>query len=457
MRNSTIIGRIAAVAALAVALVAVGVILLSSGSGYQVRAIFQNASQIVTGDLVEVAGNKIGTVSNIALTGNGQAQLTLTISNGAFNPLRQGTTATVRSVSLSGIANRYVDLRDRAAEPARDRQQRRHPGDEHDQRGRPRPALQHAQRPDPQGPSERVPRVRFAVRGRGQGRPGGVGLSEPRRRRQQHAVPRDQPQHGPVQELPRQDQRPGDQRRAPERRSHRSGRAPVDDDRRARRRARPARPVAARAARLHATREHDVREPAQRARRPDAAGQRVKAGRAEAREALAPAAPARRGIGSDRPRPVTDRPPAGPEQRPDGPDAARRAARQRDGAQDHGQRQGAAGRVPADGHRAQRLDPGARCRAPVRGRSDRLVRGLHAPGHAGRQRRLEPGRAGGRRRLDRERSAQHPAAVRRPRAAVPVRVWHQRPQRAADDRAGRPLPGLDGARRRVLPRERLPL
>ena len=27
----------------------------------------------------------------------------------------------------------------------------------------------------------------------------------------------------------------------------------------------------------------------------------------------------------------------------------------------------------------------------------------------------------------------------------------------ADDRAGRPLPGLDGARRRVLPRERLPL
>jgi phospholipid/cholesterol/gamma-HCH transport system substrate-binding protein len=111
VRNSTAIARVAAVAALAVALVAVGVILLSSGSTYQVRAIFQNASQIVSGDPVEVAGNEIGTVSKIALTNNGQAQLTLQISNGAFNPLREGTTATIRSVSLTGIANRYVDLR----------------------------------------------------------------------------------------------------------------------------------------------------------------------------------------------------------------------------------------------------------------------------------------------------------------------------------------------------------
>jgi phospholipid/cholesterol/gamma-HCH transport system substrate-binding protein len=94
-----------------VALIAVGVILLSSGSSYQVRAVFVNASQIVSGDLVEVAGNKIGTVSNIALTPNGQAELTLTISNGAFDPLREGTTAIVRSVSLTGIANRYVDIR----------------------------------------------------------------------------------------------------------------------------------------------------------------------------------------------------------------------------------------------------------------------------------------------------------------------------------------------------------
>jgi phospholipid/cholesterol/gamma-HCH transport system substrate-binding protein len=110
VRNSSVIGRVAAVAAIAVALVAVAVILLSSGTTYQVRALFQNASQIVSGDLVEVSGDQIGTVSNIALTPSGQAQLTLTINNKAFDPLRQGTLATVRELSLSGIASRYVNL-----------------------------------------------------------------------------------------------------------------------------------------------------------------------------------------------------------------------------------------------------------------------------------------------------------------------------------------------------------
>ncbi len=110
MRNSSLIGRVAAVAAIGVVLVAVVVILFSSGSTYKVRAIFQNASQIVNGDLVEVAGNEIGTVSNVALTPDGQAQLTLNITNGAYKQLRRGTTATIRAVSLTGIANRYVSL-----------------------------------------------------------------------------------------------------------------------------------------------------------------------------------------------------------------------------------------------------------------------------------------------------------------------------------------------------------
>jgi phospholipid/cholesterol/gamma-HCH transport system substrate-binding protein len=105
-----VIGRIAAVAAVAVALIAVVVILLSGGSTYEVRATFENASQIVTGDLVEVSGLQIGTVSNIALTPQGQAQLTLDITNKAYDPLPQGTKATVRETSLTGIANRYVTL-----------------------------------------------------------------------------------------------------------------------------------------------------------------------------------------------------------------------------------------------------------------------------------------------------------------------------------------------------------
>ena len=110
MRNTSVIGRTAAFAALALAVVAVLVILFSGGSNYQVKAIFQNASQIVSGDQVQVSGNPIGTVSNIALTPNGEAELTLSINTSLYEPLHQGTTATIRQASLSGIANRYVDL-----------------------------------------------------------------------------------------------------------------------------------------------------------------------------------------------------------------------------------------------------------------------------------------------------------------------------------------------------------
>ena len=105
------IGRVAAVAAVVVVLVAVVVIVLSGGNAYQVKAIFINASQLVTGDQVDVGGAPIGTVSAISLTPNGQAQLTLAINDSTYRPLREGTEATVRQTSLSGIANRYVDLR----------------------------------------------------------------------------------------------------------------------------------------------------------------------------------------------------------------------------------------------------------------------------------------------------------------------------------------------------------
>ena len=111
MRNSSLIGRVAALAAVAIAIVAVVVILLSGASSYQVKAIFTNASQLVPGDQVQVAGNPVGSVSKITLTPSGQAELTLTIDNSTYQPLHQGTDATVRLASLSGIANRYIDLR----------------------------------------------------------------------------------------------------------------------------------------------------------------------------------------------------------------------------------------------------------------------------------------------------------------------------------------------------------
>ncbi|HEV3054951.1 MAG TPA: MlaD family protein, partial [Solirubrobacteraceae bacterium] len=78
MRNTSVIGRSAAAIAVLVAVAAVIVIVFfGGGSSYQVKAIFTNASQIVSGDLVQASGNAIGSVSNISLTPNGQAELTL--------------------------------------------------------------------------------------------------------------------------------------------------------------------------------------------------------------------------------------------------------------------------------------------------------------------------------------------------------------------------------------------
>ena len=110
MRDVSTIGRTAAIAAVVIAGVAVLVVLLGSGGkNYTVKADFQNASQIVKGNLVQVSGRPVGKVTGISLTPDGQAELTMKIDD-AYAPLRQGTQATVRASSLSGIANRYIDL-----------------------------------------------------------------------------------------------------------------------------------------------------------------------------------------------------------------------------------------------------------------------------------------------------------------------------------------------------------
>jgi phospholipid/cholesterol/gamma-HCH transport system substrate-binding protein len=111
LRNSRGAGRAGAVAAIVLALVAVGYVLLKpGGSDYTVHARFQNASQLVKGNLVQVAGAAIGKVTHIDLTPDGQADITLKITDSTYAPLRQGTKAVVRQASLSGVANRYVDL-----------------------------------------------------------------------------------------------------------------------------------------------------------------------------------------------------------------------------------------------------------------------------------------------------------------------------------------------------------
>ena len=112
MRNSRLVGRVVAIAAFVVAVAVVAAVLLGSGgTDYTVKADFQNAGQLVKGDQVQVAGVAVGSVKDIALTPDGQAQVTLHITDGGYAPLRRGTQAVIRQASLSGVANRYVDLR----------------------------------------------------------------------------------------------------------------------------------------------------------------------------------------------------------------------------------------------------------------------------------------------------------------------------------------------------------
>ena len=84
-------------------------VVLTGGDSYQVTARFQNAGQLVKGNLVQNAGTKVGTVQEIDLAPDGAAEVVLNI-NEDFAPLRVGTRATIRQASLSGVANRYIDL-----------------------------------------------------------------------------------------------------------------------------------------------------------------------------------------------------------------------------------------------------------------------------------------------------------------------------------------------------------
>ena len=105
------VGRVAALAAVIAAVALVAIVLFGGGSGgYEVTAKFINAGQIVTGNPVQSGGTPIGSVTGIKITDDGQAEITLKISDD-HAPLPDGTRAMIRQASQSGIANRYVDLR----------------------------------------------------------------------------------------------------------------------------------------------------------------------------------------------------------------------------------------------------------------------------------------------------------------------------------------------------------
>jgi phospholipid/cholesterol/gamma-HCH transport system substrate-binding protein len=107
--NPSIARRALAVGAVVLAIVVAAVLLFVGDSGYRVTAEFVNAGQLVDGNEVRVAGNTVGSVDQIDVGPDGRAEVSFTVE-GDYAPLRRGTEAIIKQTSLSGIANRYVDL-----------------------------------------------------------------------------------------------------------------------------------------------------------------------------------------------------------------------------------------------------------------------------------------------------------------------------------------------------------
>jgi phospholipid/cholesterol/gamma-HCH transport system substrate-binding protein len=98
--------RIAALGALLAAIALVLIVFLGGDSGYSYRLYFETGGQLVPGNQVQVGGHPIGTVEEIELTDDWQAEVSISVDE----ELHEGTSAVIRTTSLSGIANRYISV-----------------------------------------------------------------------------------------------------------------------------------------------------------------------------------------------------------------------------------------------------------------------------------------------------------------------------------------------------------
>jgi phospholipid/cholesterol/gamma-HCH transport system substrate-binding protein len=99
--------RVAALGALILIAVAIIVLLLSSGGdSNHYKLVFETGGQLVKGNQVMIGGAPVGSVGDVKLTDNGQAEVDISVNR----PLHEGTSAIIRATSLSGIANRYVSI-----------------------------------------------------------------------------------------------------------------------------------------------------------------------------------------------------------------------------------------------------------------------------------------------------------------------------------------------------------
>ncbi len=101
----------AAVAVL-LAVGALAAVLLATSAGgsngrYEVRAIFDDAANIIPGENVKIGGVKVGTVGSVTPTPQAKAAVVLTISSEGFKDFRADASCTIRPQAL--IGEKFVD------------------------------------------------------------------------------------------------------------------------------------------------------------------------------------------------------------------------------------------------------------------------------------------------------------------------------------------------------------
>jgi phospholipid/cholesterol/gamma-HCH transport system substrate-binding protein len=107
VRGSRGFSRLAAIIALFLIALAIIVLLVSSGgNSNHYRLVFETGGQLVKGNQVLIGGVPVGSVDDVKLTDNGQAEVDISVNR----PLHEGSSAIIRATSLSGIANRYVSI-----------------------------------------------------------------------------------------------------------------------------------------------------------------------------------------------------------------------------------------------------------------------------------------------------------------------------------------------------------
>jgi phospholipid/cholesterol/gamma-HCH transport system substrate-binding protein len=110
----------AAVAGGLLAAAIAGAILLAtaaggSGGGYAVRAIFDDAGNLVNSEDVKIDGVKVGTVGSVTATPQGKAAVVLNIENPGFQSFRADASCTIEPQAL--IGEKYVDCLPTQARP----------------------------------------------------------------------------------------------------------------------------------------------------------------------------------------------------------------------------------------------------------------------------------------------------------------------------------------------------